>query len=74
MREWRFALPDGHAGVLLDPDALDGVAGTVLSLVAELAQVPRLVESFRTGVGIPYAGTDGPGEPGGAGLGAAVSG
>jgi hypothetical protein len=53
--EWRFALPAEHAGVLLDPDALDGVAGTVLSLVAELAQVPRLVESFRTGVGIPYA-------------------
>ena len=53
--EWRFALPAEHAGVLLDPDALDGVAGTVLALVAELAQVPRLVESFRTGVGIPYA-------------------
>jgi 2-polyprenyl-3-methyl-5-hydroxy-6-metoxy-1,4-benzoquinol methylase len=52
---WRFALPPGHAGVLLDPDALDGVAGTVLSMVAELAQVPRLVESFRTGVGIAYA-------------------
>ena len=41
--------------MLLDPDALDGVAGTVRSLVADLAQVPRLVESFRTGVGIPYA-------------------
>jgi 2-polyprenyl-3-methyl-5-hydroxy-6-metoxy-1,4-benzoquinol methylase len=53
--EWRFALPAGHAAVLLDPDALDGVAGTVLSLVADLAQVPRLVESFRTGQGIPYA-------------------
>ena len=53
--EWRFALPPEHAGVLLDPDALDGVAGTMLSLVADLAQVPRLVESFRTGVGIPYA-------------------
>ena len=52
--EWRFALPPEHAGVLLDPDALDGVAGTMLSLVADLAQVPRLVESFRTGVGIPY--------------------
>ena len=26
-----------------------------LSLVADLAQVPRLVESFRTGQGIPYA-------------------
>jgi 2-polyprenyl-3-methyl-5-hydroxy-6-metoxy-1,4-benzoquinol methylase len=53
--EWRFSLPAGHADVLLDPDALDGVAGTVRSLVAELAQLPRLVESFRTGVGIPYA-------------------
>ncbi len=53
--EWRFALPSGHAAVLLDPDALDGVAGTVHSLIADLAQVPRLVESFRTGVGIPYA-------------------
>ncbi len=52
--EWRFALPAGHADVLLDPDALDGVAGTMLSLVADLVQVPRLVESFRTGVGIPY--------------------
>lgn len=53
--EWRFALPPGHGDVLLDPDALDGVAGTALSLVADLAQVPRLVETFRTGVGIPYA-------------------
>jgi 2-polyprenyl-3-methyl-5-hydroxy-6-metoxy-1,4-benzoquinol methylase len=53
--EWRFALPPEHADVLLDPDALDGVAGTALSLVAGLAQVPRLVESFRTGEGIPYA-------------------
>jgi len=53
--EWRFGLPPEHADALLDPDALDGVAGTMLSLVADLAQVPRLVESFRTGVGIPYA-------------------
>jgi 2-polyprenyl-3-methyl-5-hydroxy-6-metoxy-1,4-benzoquinol methylase len=53
--EWRFALPPEHADVLLDPDALDGVAGTMLSLVADLVQLPRLVESFRTGAGIPYA-------------------
>ncbi len=53
--EWRFGLPAEHADVLLDPDALDGVASTVLSLVANLALVPRLVESFRSGVGIPYA-------------------
>jgi 2-polyprenyl-3-methyl-5-hydroxy-6-metoxy-1,4-benzoquinol methylase len=53
--EWRFALPPEHVDVLLDPDALDGVAGMVHSLIGDLGQVPRLVESFRTGVGIPYA-------------------
>ena len=53
--EWRFAIPPEHVDVLLDPDVLDGVGGTMLSLVSDLTQVPRLVESFRTGVGIPYA-------------------
>ena len=53
--EWRFSLPDGHDELLLDPDEIDGVASTVMSLAGDLAQVPRLVESFRTGVGIPYA-------------------
>jgi 2-polyprenyl-3-methyl-5-hydroxy-6-metoxy-1,4-benzoquinol methylase len=53
--EWRFGLPPEHADVLLDPDAVDGVASTVLSLIGDLAQLPRLVESFRTGEGIPYA-------------------
>ena len=53
--EWWFALPGDHVDVLLDPDVLDGVAGTVYGLVSDLSQVPRLVESFRTGEGIPYA-------------------
>jgi len=53
--EWRFSLPPEHAELLLDPDDLDQVAGTVLSLIGDLAQVPRLVDSFKTGVGIPYA-------------------
>lgn len=53
--EWRFGLAREQVDVLLDPDALDSVAGTVLSLVGDLAQTARLVESFRTGVGIPYA-------------------
>src|SRR5688500_10880355 len=53
--EWTFALPPGHADLLLDPDDVEGVASTMLSLTSDLAQVPRLVESFRTGVGIPYA-------------------
>ncbi len=52
--QWRFAISPDHVDPLLDPDAPDGVPGTALSLVAGLAQLPRLVESFRTGVGIPY--------------------
>jgi SAM-dependent methyltransferase len=52
---WQFALPSAHAAVLLDPDALDGMAGTVLDQVASLSLAPRLVESFRTGRGIPFA-------------------
>jgi len=51
----RFALPPEHAAVLLDPTALDGMAGSIRSLMAELCMVPRLLDTFRTGVGIPYA-------------------
>jgi SAM-dependent methyltransferase len=52
---WRFALPPDHAAVLLDPDALDGFGGTILAQIASLAVVPRLVDAFRTGAGIPFA-------------------
>jgi 2-polyprenyl-3-methyl-5-hydroxy-6-metoxy-1,4-benzoquinol methylase len=52
---WRFSLPDAHAAVLLDPDALDGMGGLVRIQLACLALVPRLVGAFRTGHGIPYA-------------------
>lgn len=52
---WRFELPEEHAAILLDPDALDGMGGTLLAQIACLALVPRLVDSFRTGRGIPFA-------------------
>ena len=52
---WRFALPPDHAAVLLDPEALDGFGGTILAQIASLALVPRLVDAFRTGSGIPFA-------------------
>jgi 2-polyprenyl-3-methyl-5-hydroxy-6-metoxy-1,4-benzoquinol methylase len=51
---WRFAVPPDHAAVLLDPDALDGAGGTILAQLASIALVPRLVDSFRTGRGIPF--------------------
>jgi 2-polyprenyl-3-methyl-5-hydroxy-6-metoxy-1,4-benzoquinol methylase len=51
---WWFSLSPDHAAVLLDPDAIDGAGGTILAQVASIALVPRLVESFRTGRGIPF--------------------
>ena len=58
---WRLSIPDEHASVLLDPDAIDGMGGTVRALAGDLAVLPRLVDAFRTGRGIPYAeyGADG---------------
>jgi SAM-dependent methyltransferase len=55
---WRFALPDEHAAVLLDQEALDGMGGTILAQVASVAIAPRLLDVFRTGDGIPFAGYD----------------
>ena len=52
---WRFALAPDHAAVLVDPEALDGFGGTILAQIASLAVLPRLVDSFRTGTGIPFA-------------------
>jgi SAM-dependent methyltransferase len=52
---WRFSLPADHAVVLLDQDALDGVGGVLQIQLACLTLVPRLRESFRTGIGIPFA-------------------
>jgi SAM-dependent methyltransferase len=52
---WRFGLPPDHAAVLLDPEALDGFEGTILAQIASLAVVPRLVDAFRTGTGVPFA-------------------
>jgi 2-polyprenyl-3-methyl-5-hydroxy-6-metoxy-1,4-benzoquinol methylase len=52
---WGFALPDDHGAVLLDPEALDGMAGVIQTQLACLTLVPRLTEAFRTGIGIPFA-------------------
>jgi SAM-dependent methyltransferase len=52
---WRFSLPAEHASVLLDSDALDGMGGTIKAQIACFTMVPRLVESFRSGRGIPFA-------------------
>ena len=51
---WSYGLPTELAALLLDPDDPDRVTGSVLSTVAELLQLPRLLKTFRTGRGIPY--------------------
>jgi hypothetical protein len=53
--ERRFTLPPGHDEALLDPESLVAVGGFVRGVVGILGIVPRLLESFRTGAGIPYA-------------------
>lgn len=52
---WRFSLPGEYAAVLLDLDVLDGMGGTIKAQIACFTLVPRLVEAFRSGRGIPFA-------------------
>jgi SAM-dependent methyltransferase len=52
--ERRFSLPAGHDEALLDPHSLAGIAGLVRLEMGILSTVPRLIEAFRTGEGIPY--------------------
>jgi len=54
----RFSLPAGHAEVLLDPDSLAYLAPFARMMVGIVRPVPRLVEAFRTGEGIPYSEYD----------------
>jgi len=50
-----YALPAGHAEALLNPDSLATVPGLVRLTLGSLAILPRLLEAFVTGDGIPYA-------------------
>ena len=51
----RFALPAGHAEVLLDGDSLNYAAPTALALLGTIqVALPRLLEVFRTGAGFPF--------------------
>jgi 2-polyprenyl-3-methyl-5-hydroxy-6-metoxy-1,4-benzoquinol methylase len=54
-RERRYALPDGHAEVLLDPESLSYVGPIVRLFVGAVSPLPALVDAYRTGTGVPYA-------------------
>jgi SAM-dependent methyltransferase len=51
----RFSLSAGHADALLNPDSLATVPGMVRLAIGSLAILPRLLDAFVTGDGIPYA-------------------
>jgi 2-polyprenyl-3-methyl-5-hydroxy-6-metoxy-1,4-benzoquinol methylase len=53
----RFALPTAHAEVLLDRDSLNYNAPTPLSVLAAVASMPLVLESFRTGAGFAFGDT-----------------
>jgi hypothetical protein len=55
----RFSLPAGHAEVLLAPDSLAYLAPFARMMIGMARPLPRVLEAFRTGEGVPYAAFDG---------------
>ena len=52
--ERRFRLPDGYEAVLVDPDSLLAMAPMARVFAGLVAPLPRLLDAFRTGEGVPY--------------------
>ena len=50
----RYALPDAHVGVLVDPVALDHVAPLARMVVGIAAVLDEVEQAYRTGGGVPY--------------------
>jgi 2-polyprenyl-3-methyl-5-hydroxy-6-metoxy-1,4-benzoquinol methylase len=53
----RFALSAAHAEVLLDRDSLNYSGSTPQSVLAAVAAIPLVLESFRTGAGFSFGDT-----------------
>ena len=51
----RFHLPEGHADVLVNADSPYHVAPLAVALAGLARALPKLVSSYRTGEGVPYA-------------------
>ena len=51
----RFALPEGYAAVLTEPESLTGMAPLAQAFAGVVAPFPQLLAAFRTGAGVPYA-------------------
>ena len=50
----RFALPEAHAGVLVDPTAVDHVAPFARMVVGIANVIDDVAAAYRTGGGVPY--------------------
>ena len=51
----RFALPPGHAEALLGAESLSLVTPLALGVVSIAQALPKVLDAFRTGGGVPYA-------------------
>jgi len=52
--ERRFRLPEGYEAVLADPESLTAMAPLARIFAGCVAPLPRIVEAYRTGGGVPY--------------------
>jgi SAM-dependent methyltransferase len=52
--ERRYTLPAGHAEALTKPDSLFSVAPMARSLVSAAQSIPKVLQAFRTGGGVPW--------------------
>jgi 2-polyprenyl-3-methyl-5-hydroxy-6-metoxy-1,4-benzoquinol methylase len=52
--ERRYALPPGHGETLLDRDSLNYLSPLARGVIGVLLPLPRLLEVFRSGGGVPY--------------------
>jgi 2-polyprenyl-3-methyl-5-hydroxy-6-metoxy-1,4-benzoquinol methylase len=53
--ERRYSLPAGHAEALIDLDSMYSIAPLGRTFVAAIEAVPRVMEAFRTGGGVPWS-------------------
>jgi len=56
--ERRYRLPEGHAEVLLDRDSPSYMTAFARMMVGIARPLPRVLEAFRSGEGVPYAEFD----------------
>ena len=50
----RFSLSEAHASVLVDPESITLMAPLARMTTAAIGQLPRLVDAYRSGAGIPW--------------------